>query len=58
MHAIIPSIEDNEMMNTAHKGRMLAAVSTEKLEQWSANKCSEKDASVYNSGQSNSRFKV
>ena len=29
-------------METAHKGRMLAAVYTDKLEPWSANKCSEK----------------
>ena len=43
-------------MKTVRKGRMLATVSTEKLEPWLANKCSDKDASVYNSGWRN--FKI
>ena len=30
MHAVRTSIEDNEIMKIAHKGRMLAAVSTDK----------------------------
>ena len=40
------SIEDNKIMETALKGCMLVAVSTEELELRSSNKCSEKDVSV------------
>ena len=45
-------------METARKGCMLAAVSTVKQEPWMANKCSEKDAPVENSGRRNSIFKI
>ena len=58
MYASRTSIEDNKIMETTKKGRILAAVSTDKLEPWSANKYSEKDALVKNSGQCNSRFKI
>ena len=45
-------------MKTDCKGRMLAAVSTVKLEPWSANECSDKYVLVENSGRLNSRFKI
>ena len=54
----ISSIKYNEIIETARKGCMLAVVSTDKLEPWSAKKSSENDASVYNSGWRNSRFKI
>ena len=46
------------MIETALKDCMMAEVSTEKWEPWSANKCSEKDVPVYKSGLRNSRFKI
>ena len=46
MYTVRTSIEDNEIMETAQKYRMLAAASTDKWEPRQAKKCSEKDASV------------
>ena len=51
MPIAITSIYDNKIMKTTSKYCILAVVSTDKLEQWSTNKCSEKYASVSNSGQ-------
>ena len=58
MHTVRKSIEGNEIMDTALKGCLLTEVSTEKWEPWLAKKCIEKDASVYNSGQRKSIFKI
>ena len=58
MHADSISIEANKIIETDSKGRILAEVLTDKLEPWSADKCSEKNASVQNSGQRISRFKI
>ena len=58
MHVVRTIIKDNEGMETARKGRMMAVVSTVKWEPLLANKCSDKDASVENSGHRNSRFKI
>ena len=58
MHVVRTSIKDNERMETARKCCMLVSVLTLKLEPWSDNKCSEKDAAVENSGRRNSRFKI
>ena len=52
------SIENNKRMKTVRKGCMLAAILTVKWEPWSANKCSEKDVLVENSGRRNSRIKI
>ena len=46
MFAVKTSIEDNEIIDTAHKSPMLAEVLTYKREPWSDNKYREKDASV------------
>ena len=45
-------------MDNACKGHMLAAVSVEKKSPSSANKCSDKDASVERSGRCTSRLKI
>ena len=58
MDAVTTSIKDNEITKTARKCRMLATVSTIKWETWLANKCSDKDVLVENSGLRNSRFKI
>ena len=58
MHAVITSIKDNEGIENARKGHMLAAVLADKKSPWLANKYSEKDASVERGGQSTSIFKI
>ena len=52
------SIKDDKIMNTVCKGCMLTAVSTEKWEPWSANKCSNKYVLVEKNGRRNSIFKI
>ena len=58
MHTVRKSLKDDERMETAQECRILTTVLTLNWEPWSANKCSEKDASFDKSGWRNSIFKI